>query len=267
MNHLYTFDDYKTFFKAFVKSRASEWGILTRMAEATGCQRAYMSRCLNQEVHLTMDHAFHLSKFLDLDVIEVDYFMTLVELSRAATKPYRDRLDQKLAKIRKDDEELKKSAARPPTDLNGGEAFYYSTWLPAVIHILTSIPEFQSATAISEKLNIDRKTAEKTLLQLEALKLISRKASKWIFNSSEMHLSKNSPLSPTHLNNWRQRAVLNAQLNNDESIHYSVIQSLDEKAYIEIRKAVVKIIGDFSKHAGPAPANEVACFNIDIFKI
>lgn len=267
MTNLYNYSDYKSYLKDYVNEQDSSWGLLTKMAEASGCQRAYLSRCLNQEVHLTMDHACNLASFLKLNETETEYFLILVELARAASKTYRDRLEKKLARIRHEVEELQKSALRPPPKLNGGEILYYASWIPAAIHILTSIEKFQTITSISEKLNLDKKTTEMFLQQLVAMKLIIQKGSQWKFNSGEMHLNKDSPLNSTHLNNWRQKAIMNSQFKKDESIHYTVIQSLDESAYQEIRKAVVKIIADFAKIAGPAPSEQVACLNIDIFKV
>lgn len=267
MKTLYTYTDYKIFLNDYINDKKNEWGLLTKMSDAIGCQRPYLSRCLHQEVHLTMDHAYQMTRFLTLDENESEYFLSLVEHARASTISYKKKLELKLNKLRTQDEELKISASRPITSLNGGEIFYYSTWIPIAIHILTSIPEYQTLSAICEKLNLDKITVELHLQQLESLNLITKKLNKWIFKSGEMHLSKESPLNPTHLNNWRQKAVLKSQHRASDNFHYSVVQSLDEVAYQEIRKSVIKIISDFSKYAGPAPAKEIACFNIDLFKL
>ncbi|MFZ3228773.1 MAG: TIGR02147 family protein [Pseudobdellovibrio sp.] len=264
---IYSFDDYKTYLKATLEQAEASWGAISRMADAAGCQRSYLSRCLNAEIHLTLDHAYSIAQFLKLSESEEDYFMNLVEKDRAATATYRQKIIQKLNKIKQEQEDLERIAKRPRIALGEKEVFYYSSWLATALHIIVSIPKFQNVKSIAEHLQIDSNSVEMCLTQLEEMGLVKKDQKKWTFNSSELHVPKNSPLVHMHHNNWRQKAILDSQKANPESIHYTVVQSLDKKAYDEIKARTLKMISEITKIAGPSPSEELICFTCDFFKV
>jgi hypothetical protein len=70
-----------------------------------------------------------------------------------------------------------------------------------------------------------------------------------------------------HHGNWRTRAILDAQKRNPESVHYTVVQSLDQKAFEEIRQKIIQLIEDANRIARPAKEERLICFTTDFFEV
>lgn len=150
---LFTSSDYKAYLSKLVEG--SSWGTISRLADAAGCQRSYFSKVLKGSIHLTTDHASGLCDYLKFSNEEADYFMALVELGRAATPAYRRRIHSKLKMLRDEHENLTMRLKRPAARLGEKEMLYYSAWYYSAIHILVSIPEFQSVEAIAKRLELN----------------------------------------------------------------------------------------------------------------
>lgn len=264
---VYQFQDYKKYLKALIKSQRENWGFISKLAEATGCQRSYLSRVINAEVHLTQDHAFHLSKFLGHTEAQSEYFSLMLESDRAATAEYRKKIQGKMKAIIQEQEDLQKLVNRPKVNLGEKEAVYYSQWIYSAIHILVSIPEYQTVQAITQKLQVESSLVDMALNQMKDMGLVKNDRGRWQYASSEIHVGRNSPLVVWHHNNWRGRSMLNAQKMNDQSLHFTVVQSVDKKALQQIRQLVLKTIEDFNRIAGPADCEELVNFNCDFWVV
>lgn len=266
MSQIYAFNDYKDYLKSLLNQEEKSWGLVSKLADACGCQRSYFSRVVNGEVHLTPDHAYNLSRYLNLSETEVEYFLCLLEKDRASTKTYRDRQIAKIKRIREEQEDLQSVVQRPAASFGEKEFFYYSNWIVSAIHILVSIPEFQTVQSISQKLQVDNFTVEHTLQILKSFDLVKYEKGKWQYSSGEMHVPKNSPLVNLHHNNWKQRAMLDSQKLRTDGVHFTVVQSIDAKAWEQIKFKLLEFIGDFAKIAGPADCEDLVCLTLDFFK-
>lgn len=264
---LYAFTDYKKYLKFLLDQGDKSWGLVSKLADACGCQRSYFSRVVNAEVHLTPDHAYNLSQYLSLAETETEYFLCLLEKDRASTSSYRERQMQKIKRMKEEHEDLQKIVNRPPVSLSEKEFQYYATWYMSALHILVSIPKYQTSASIAQKLQLDLASVEEALLKLQAFGLVRYENKKWTFNSSEIHVSKNSPLVSLHHNNWRQRAILDSQKTKTDGIHFTVVQSVDKEAWEKIKNKLLQFIEDFSKTAGPAASEELICMTCDFFKV
>ncbi len=97
---IFYFNDYKKVIAHFIQVNESQRGYKSRLAEAAGCQNSYLSKVLSQAVHLTQDQGFGLSKFWNLMPVEEEYFLTLIQLERAGSLAYKNRLSEKLDELR-----------------------------------------------------------------------------------------------------------------------------------------------------------------------
>src|SRR4051812_14315407 len=97
---VYTYSSYKPLMADRLNGEGRR-GQLSRAAEALNCQRSYLSRVINSNLHLTPDHAFQLARFWLLNADETDYFTLLVDYDRAGTPEFRQALKGKLAALKK----------------------------------------------------------------------------------------------------------------------------------------------------------------------
>lgn len=135
----------------------------------------------------------------------------------------------------------------------------------SAIHILVSIPDFQTPNAISKKLCLPADVVKAALESLQQMGLIKNMGDKWIFASQSIHLPSDSPFVSLHHNNWRQRAVLSSAHKHKESLHYTSIQSMTMKCFEQIREKILQTIDEANALAGPSREEELVCFNIDFF--
>lgn len=256
------------YLKERIKYEGNSWGLLGRWADIAGCHRPQFSNILAEKASLTMDQAFNLASALNFSEIEKEYFLLLVELRRTALSDYKKHLNQKMSKIREDQERLELRLQRSETILASAPATYYSSWFWSAIHIACSIPSVQTSTALSKHLGIPKDFTLQILKQLEIWGLIKATgADHWCWASGEIHLPKESPLSVLHQNNWRQKAVENAQFSRPQSVHFTGLYSMNLASYEELKELLLHYIEQYNKKAMAAEETILVCFNTDLFQI
>lgn len=261
---IWSFNDYKAFLASLIE--AGPRGQVSRLAEAAGCQRSYLSNVLRTHIHLVADQAYGIARHLGLDESETTYFLLLLEKDRAAARGYKEHLDEKIRQLRLERENLAERLDRQPLQSSADQLTYYSAWYYSAVHILTSIPRFQSVSAISRALSLDAATVGTVLANLEAMSLVRRTGDTWRFHSGDIHVPNDSPMVSLHHNNWRQKAVLHSQTRK-EGLHFTMVQSVSVKVANEIKERLLKLIDEVSGLAGPSESEELIYFGLDQFRI
>lgn len=263
---IFGFKDYKAFIKHRIDEDENQWGLMTKLAKAAGCQRPYLSRVLSDEVHLTASQIFGLAKYWNLSDEERDYFLGLLEIEKAGSMDYREHLKKKLSEAKKNHENISQLVNRKMAAETGRDLIYYSAWYWTAIHVMVSIPEFQSESKIAEKLNLSIVQVRAVLQELESWGAVQDDGRKWTFKSREQHISKDSPLVSFHHNNWRQQAVLSSQTRRPGSVHYTVVQSVSKSDYEKMKQMVLDLIQKTSAIAGPSKEEQLVCLAFDFFE-
>ena len=267
MESVFLFKTYKAYLKALIEGKTQR-GLMTKLAQAAGCELSYLSRVLSQEIHITPDHAFKIAGALNLNTTERDYFLCLVDLERAGDPTYRDFLKNKLKSMVQQNEDLSKKTSNPITQMNQFEFLYNSNWAYCAIHLLVSIPHFQSVQKISQRLQIPEPMVQMYLAQLAEMGFVrKRSATTWEYLTGASHTPKNSPLVPMYHSNWRTRAVLDSQNFQNDGLHYTNVQSLSVPCFENIKQLLLSSISEVERLAGPSACEELVNVNIDVFKV
>ncbi|MGZ3703797.1 MAG: DUF4423 domain-containing protein [Bdellovibrionota bacterium] len=262
--NLFSFTDYRDYLHTRAKE---EWGAITRLAEAAQCQRSYLSRAIKGEVLLTPDHLHGLCEYWRLTDEESEYLMLLLEKARATTPAYRARLERKLKKILRDQENLAKRLETPRITATERELYYYSAWHWAAIHMCTAAPALQTETSIVQALQVHPSLVKQTLLQLADWGLIKRSGARWVHASSNLHLPKQSPLIGQHHQQWRERAVSDSLKPEGDGLHYTQVQSMDEAAFREIKNILLGAIDRSLEISDAAISEKIVAVTIDSFAV
>ena len=264
---IYTFEDYKSYIRARIAEGPREWGLITRLAAAAGCQRSYLSRVLGGSVHLTVEQSHDLCAHWGLGTSETEYFLCLVEIDRAASKTYRAFLERKKSTLKRGFEDLADRVNRPKAELGTREHLYYSAWYWTAIHMLVSIPGFQGIPEISKRLQLPEALVQAVLTQLEEFGYVRRQGHRWSYLGGERHVPRDSPLVALHHGNWRSRAVLDAQVPHARGLHFSVVQSMSRDVQRELNQRLLSFIDEAAKLAGPLAREELVAIGIDFFAV
>ena len=263
---IFQFSSYKTAMASYLSGETNR-GQMTKAAEALNCQRSYISRVISDELQLTPDHAFNLSKFWNLKSDERDYFLALVDFERAGDPEYRAFVKLKISELKKKFESVQDRTERTALSLDAHQATDFSSWVWSAIHFLTSIPRYQSSEAIADRLGLHRESLSPYLAALEKQGFIEHKREKWIYKSGEFHAPKDSPLVSFLYQNWRSRAVLDSQIFSKDSVHFTQVQTLSLEDFEKVKELLLNFIADSSRIAGPSEPEECIAVTCDLFKI
>lgn len=262
----FEFDDYKAYLQALWEESEEKWGLLTRWAKAAGCHRPYFSRVINGPLHLTTDQAYALSNHFGMDERERSYFLKLLEHEKASTPEYRKFLKSTLASMRREYENISRRLAKDVVNTDQlGHAQYFAGWQWVALHVLVSIPDYHAPRMIAERLSLPLKAVEAMLKALESWGYVENVRGQWRWKSGHVHLPNHSPLISFHHGNWRTQAVLDSQIQSEESIHFTVVQSMSRETLAKLRQRLLDFIEEFSNEATPSPAEEIVCLTADLF--
>jgi len=264
---LFDSNDYKKFIREQIELNAGVRGYQSKLAEAAHCQKSYLSRVLHSDDHLNPDQAIGLAQHWNLGPDEIDWFLELVELARAQTEPLKKRIRERLKTMKAKHEDLSHHFKKPRIGTSEKENLYYSSWHWSALHILTSIPAFRRVEVIAERLNLPRELVRDCLSKLELLGLVQNRGGEWKNVPGGLYLPKESHLSRNHHANWRQRALLDAQLPERNSIHYTDVVSHSFVDYETVKERLLEVIEASRKIIKPSKEEELSCVCIDFFRV
>jgi plasmid maintenance system antidote protein VapI len=261
---IFRFDTYKAVMIHLLRRKGVR-GALSRAAESLNCQRSLLTRVMNSKLQLTPDQAFNLAKHWRLSASEREYFQILVELERASEPSYKESLMSKARDLRKQHESLGERAQRPaPAGVH--EAMYFSAWHWSAIHFLTSAPNYQTVATISDQLGLSRAVVLECLTRLKEWGFVRESAGKWEYVGGEFHLPKDSPFVVLHHQNWRIRAIMDAQHPQNENIHYTNVQTVSRGDLALLKERLLAFIGECHDLMTPSVPEEAVVLTFDLFK-
>ncbi len=268
MNIFSTFD-YKKFLRAQVDAHGSEYGYKSKLAEAAGCQKSFFSQVLNSHVHLTPEQALGLAKYWKLLPRERDYFLGLVNYGRAGTEELANHLKEKLVELKRETENLTKRYSSPNLSARTDfAAIYYSSWHYAAIHILVTIPQFQTPPKIAKRLHLPDSFVLEVLRQLQKIEVVTKKSDgSWQATSKSLHIGRDSVFNSMNHAHWRQRASESSLQNKPESVHYTGVYSMSLDDLTKLRETIFELIDRSRQLVAPSPEEELVCMNCDLFVV
>lgn len=266
MKDLFSIASYKTVMKRKLLGPEAR-GQLSRAAEFLNCQRSYLSRVIAEELQLTPDHALQLTLFWKFSVDERDYFLALVDHERAATPELRAFNQSKILDLRKKNTSIESRTPRKVMEVGAEQVAYFSSWTWSAIHFLTSVPELQTPRALAERLGLREEIVLDQLHALARRNLVEEKRGRWIYKSGEFHAPKDSPLVLLHHQNWRTRAMLDAQSFDNGSLHYTNVQTMSREDAEKIKALMLDFISESNRIAGPSEPEDGVVVLCDFFRL
>ncbi len=265
---IYEYLDYQRFLSDWIDSRSkSGRGERSKIANVLKCHIAYLSRILAGKAHLSLEQAQQLAPYLGLTDEETDFFLLLVLHARAGTK---DLQNYYLSKIKSEVERknvllnrLQYRKTLPEVE----QATYFSAWYYAAIHLLISIPEFQTKEQLERHLKISPKKITQVLNFLVASGLAVEKKGKYQTGTTNLHLGNNSPMISKHHLNWRLQALQSIERERAEELHYSSAITIPREAVPKIRLTLVKAIEEVRKLTKSPNEEVLYCYAIDFFEV
>lgn len=267
MVSIFEFMNYRAYLNAWISAQGDRaYGLKGKIAQALGVSSSLLSQILKEEKSLTSDQASDLSDFMGLNELESDYLHLLVEVSRAGTPKYRDKLQRK---IRAHQEQSKKIGKRVPRNkelTDEQKAIYYSSWLYTGIRNLVAVPGQDQVQALGEYLRVEPGVVQRIVRFLVENGLCIEEKGRIAYGPASTHVDRESPFVNKHHQNWRFQAIQQMERRRDQDLFFTSPMSLSHEANEQIRKMITNFIQETMKVAGPSPSERVSCLNIDWFE-
>jgi uncharacterized protein (TIGR02147 family) len=264
---LYGFDNYKTFLIKALPKSGEHRGMRASLARKLGCQPSFISVVLNGPSHFSVEHALVIAEYLAMNGEETRFFLLLVQKERAGSEHYRRHILAEMNRIQKNREKVSERL-KVKIELNQeAQATYYSSWLYAAIHVMTSVPALQTVEALSTHLHLSPALIKGFLESLETMGLVAHSGGRYIITSLRIHLGRDSPLLAQHHINWRLRAMQNLDGRSESLLQYSSVISLSQKDALRIKEVMVKALEQQESILKHSKEEAVYSLAIDFFQL
>jgi uncharacterized protein (TIGR02147 family) len=268
MTSVYEASDYRSYLLGYLRAQPKKGrGLRGQWAEAAGCQVAYVSHVLGGTNDFSLEQAEAISRQIGHSKEEQEYFVLLVQKARSGTNQLRqffqNMLNEKLAHHHNIRHRMKIKETLKIAD----QAIYYSKWYYAAIHILLTIPEYRTATAISQYFAIPLAETKEYLEFLETRQLIELKSGHYSVRGAFLHISKDSPLFFHQQISWRQRAIDSVYKNRPDEVHFASCFSLSAKDVDRIKALLSQTIETSTEIIKPSKEERLYSICLDFFEV
>ena len=266
---IFDYNDYKSYLEAYISAQPKAGrGLRLQLAEHIGVPVSHISQVLNGKSHLSLEQAEGVNEFLGHTDDEAQFFFLLIQLSRAGTQALKKRLKNQIQQIVEKRLILKDRLGIKSLSKEDQMEFY-SSWMYAAIHVMLTIPEYQTKEAISQYLGISLKRTAEILQFLTTLGLaIQKDKGRYDVGTARIHLGSDSPLISKLHTNWRMKAIESLDKEDTTAdLHYSSAITISEADVTRIKSMLVKYIEETKQVVRESPAEGVHCFSMDFFRI
>ncbi|MGE3972949.1 MAG: TIGR02147 family protein [Bdellovibrionales bacterium] len=264
---IFDYSDYKAYLKAYLELRPSRGhGLRSEIAKALGCQPAYVSQVLNSSAHFSPEQVESLNQWLDHTPEESEFLLLLLMFARAGTSLLKKRYQSQIDRVHESRRQLKNRVQIRQQLTLEDQQRYYSSWHYAAIHILVTIPKFQTLEPLCEILRLERQHALKVLNDLEKMDLLIKRGGEWIPSQNLIYLGNDSTLINKHHTNWRMRSIDSLDRNQPDDLHFSAVVSVSEKDVEWMRAELATIIEKLVAQAKVSTEETLRTLCIDLFR-
>ena len=265
---IFKYTDYKKWVVERIESMPKAGrGQYMRIVEHLGTSSAIVTQIFKGSRDLTAEQAVLLSDYFGLSKIERQYFLLLVNYSRAGSHNYKKILEEEIFEFQKKAKEIKNRVPQNQELNEEAKAILYSNWYYLAIWSLTAIPSFDNLDLITERLKIPRSKANQALEFLIKQGLILEVNGKLQIGPTLIHLESTSPNIPRHHQSWRNRAFLKYEEFGGDDVAYTAPITLSKKDAIEIRERVLKFISETLSLVRDSQSEELFCLCMDWYRV
>lgn len=264
---IYQFDDFREYLRNWrqIQDRKGH-GLLSRWAEQLGIHPTLLSQVLAGTKELSLELADAMTQLLHLSEDEKDYFLLLVQKSRAGSESLRRHFSKKIRDAQNKSQNLSNRLKKTEDFDALAKAEFYSSWIYSAVRNLTAVDEFKTIEKISTRLRLPRELVAKVVEFLLANGLCIHQNGKLSYGPQRTHLPSTSPLVIQHHRNWREQALQKMPWQRERDLFFSFPMSLSEKDADNLRKKLPAWIEEVHKTVEPSPSETVRCLNIDFFE-
>lgn len=255
--------DYKEILKSLLSNRPR--GEVTRISEFLNVTPALVSQVLNGSRHITLEQAYLITEYFQLTEIETEYFLAAVQKAKAANDKLKKYWANKLKNLRIQDQSVRQKIGAQKELDDTAKAKFYSSYIYSAVRLFCSIGNGKTLDEICTKFKISRKKATEILQFLQEISLITQENNLFKMSEQVTYVSKDSNFVHRHHINWRMKGLSIIDEIKESELFYTCPCSLDKQTFDELKIDILDLISKAAKKTREAPAENLACLNIDLF--
>lgn len=237
------------------------------MAAHLECKTSFISQVLGGDANFSIEQAFTLLSLLNLGATEGKYFLALVQIARAGKKDLRDYFKTEAETVKNEALRLKNRLAEKSLKSKEDEFKYFSSADYGYLHILTTIPEYQTREALQKKLGTSPKRFEQILNYLLELGYVVYEKGRYLPGPMRLHVGDDAAIIATHHTNWRIQAMKACQSAEAQDLHYSSVISISRDDFEKLRAKMVQHIEDYRKVINDSECEKPYSFCLDFYEL
>jgi len=265
--NIYELNDYRDLISSLLESKIGR-GSKVKLAEALNCNPGYISQVLGKsKIHFSPENVIKISFFLQLTPYEEEYLIALLHMERSGSSELRNYWENKIKHLRRQHSKVEKQVRNVSQDLSeSAKAIYYSHWAYSAIHMVVSIEGFKNSQEVSKRLKLSNQLTSKVLTFLEEYNLITKDKGFYRIGKTRVHLKSESPLVKSHHQNFRNKAIISLEEDNEFDLHYSAVLTLSLKDAVKVRQLLLKFIAEKEEILLPSANEDIIGLNLDLFR-
>lgn len=264
---VFDFQNYKRFVLSSIENMPKKGrGQMSKLAQFINTTPVIVSQVFKGDRELTIEQAFDAADFFGLNEMEKEYFMLMVQHTRAGHHRLKKHYQTKLNDIKIKSKNLNNRLTDSKKISPEAKARFYSNWHYAAISLLITLEGKHTPDSIAEYFNLPLMIVREALHFMHENGMVVEKKGEYYTGPQHTHLSKDSPYINNHHRNWRVKATERLDnLTEDETL-LTFPMSLSKKDAETIQNKLLKLVEEVDEIASSSKEEILYCLNFDWFK-
>ncbi|MBT3583829.1 MAG: TIGR02147 family protein [Halobacteriovoraceae bacterium] len=263
---LFECQNYKEFVLDWIQRRPKKGhGQFLKISQYLGVHSSMISHIFKGDKEVSLEHAVLLADFFGLSEFETQYFVTLVQFSRAGSQTLKDLYLKQIVALRKDSKKIEKRVIKDKSMNDGEKARFYSSWQYSAVRLATSLDQIKQIEDLSQYFQIEHHKLNQILQFLLSTGLCVEKKGQLEMGPSLTHIGGDSPMINTHHTNWRKKAFEAYESSEQENLFYTLPMSVGVEESAVMREMTMDFIQRMVKVLRPSKEEKLMCLGIDFF--
>lgn len=264
---LFSFDDYKEYLREYMQSLPKNgWGFWGRLSAALDMQPAQLSQIISGDKDFSLEQGLKLCVHLKMSASEKEFFLLLLQRSRAGSVDLKDFFQLQIDRLRKYALELKTHVTDQKILSMDDKLQFYSSWLYSAIRLYCSLGDGKSIAEIRKHYQMPESRLNQILEFLVKTDLCFKKGDRYFMGAQRTLIEKGSPLFAKHAVNWRTQGILHLEHHSQDDLFLTSPMSISIDDYKTLQDEIMQFMRAAAERIKTSKAEQLACLNIDLFK-
>lgn len=243
---IFDYDDYRNFLNDVIEHNPKYGrGVKSRIADELDCKPSYVTHIFKRKLDCTPEQAIKIASFFKLNEYEKNFFITLVNYSRAGSQDLKNQLKGQLkfqCSIYKAGPKSNINLEREDSEDDVSHKYLgqmSESWIyGAVLLIVTSSEDGITTEELSERLNVNRQFLREAIGYLTTKKVIYKSEGKHFRSDDNFSIIPENLISQKGLHiSWRSKVIQDVLTRpEDDDLHITMPIATNEKQFKIIKK-------------------------------